>query len=128
MMLGVIMWIVFSVLEGVREGLYFDSNPRLLRFNVHVLFSLQRLTVLVILALQYKWWLILILGNMLVFPFFHDGMYYLTRHLLNRDNYPKGFWDNPSKTSTAIMDFNLPSRIVLLLIGSFFIFVAAVSN
>lgn len=116
-------------MEGVREGFYFDAKPRLPRFNIHIPFVIQRLAVIGILTLATaKYPLVAALGCGLVLPFFHDGAYYLTRHLLDKSQYPRGFWDNPSKTSTAVLDFKLSARIVLLLIGTFFIFVVAVSN
>jgi hypothetical protein len=112
-------WILFSIIEGVREGMYFyykvAANQQPLKINEHLIFALQRGLILVLIFLSSSW--LVAIGCAFCFVFFHDGSYYKTRNVLNNAVYPKGFWDNPSSTSTAIMDFNLPERLIML-IGS----------
>ena len=107
---AILAWILYSVFEGIREGYYFNANPTPTKFNIHILFNIQRIAVLTL--------IFIIAGNIWIaccfmFPFIHDGAYYMTRNKLNKDVYLKGFWDNPSSTSTAILDFELWKRIFL---------------
>jgi hypothetical protein len=109
-------WIIYSLVEGIREGYYFDSNPKLPKYNIHALFSIHRLIVLMI---AWQHWTVSV-SFIFIFPFFHDGAYYFTRNILNKNIYKKGFWDSPSPTSTALLDFTLTERIFLLIAGGSF--------
>ena len=51
-----------------------------------------------------------------VFPFFHDGMYYVTRNKLDGVNYN---WFSESETTTARFSFDGLTRILLFGVGSF---------
>jgi hypothetical protein len=109
-----LLWILFSILEGIREAHYFDAFPRpAKRYDIHQIFAAQR--VIVIFALSSH--VIIALGFALMFPFIHDGVYYMWRHKLNVVTYPKGFWSNPSHTSTAMFDPNLWLRIIMFVVG-----------
>lgn len=109
---SVILWVAYSLMEGAREARYFDANPKLPKINIYIFFIVQRLVVLGIIILATNW--LLAVPLILMFPFFHDGMYYLMRNELNNSVYPKRFWDNPSRTSTAVMDFHIVERILML--------------
>jgi len=61
----------------------------------------------------------------LLFSFFHNGVYFMTRNKLDSKIYPKGFWDD-STSSTAKLDLNVKSRIILAVIGCIGI-IAAIS-
>lgn len=61
--------------------------------------------------------LILVICSILVFPFWHNGSYYWGRNKINPAVYPKGFWDEPSKTSTSKINFSLKQRCILFVAG-----------
>jgi len=94
-------------MEGYREGYYWAlKNDEVLKHyhpdNEHGVWTLQRFFVYVICnysayMLNDTLWLLIILP--LCFPFFHDGMYYYERNVID-GSYPKGWWDF-SKTSTS---------------------------
>lgn len=113
---------MFSALEGVREAYYFNAYPKQTKYNIHILFNIQRAVVLVFITL-YSWW-VTVLTCAMLFPFIHDGMYYWTRHYLNPNIYRKGFIDNPSIGSTAILDFSLWERVVLFIGGSILVLIS----
>ena len=113
------LWILYAIFEGWREAQYFHkimdtdkSTGRLL----HFCWNTQRAIVMAIIFIAYpSWWVI---GLGLLFPFFHDGCYYQTRHILNPKNYKKGWFDH-SSTSTAILskfETNI-SRIIFAILG-----------
>ena len=56
------------------------------------------------------------------YPFWHLGIYYQTRHLLNRKIYKAGFFDSASETSTSVIDkyidLNIIIRTLMLLFGT----------
>lgn len=49
--------------------------------------------------------------------FFIQGFLYWFRHMLNWREYTKGFWSEPSKTSTAMWDFSKNMRIFFAVIS-----------
>lgn len=117
-----LLWCVYCVLEGRREAYYYNSlwkglsSIYIIPANLHPLFTIQRSIILgVICLINFDWWLI---SLPLVFSFFHNGMYYLTRHELNYRIYPKGWWDM-STTSTAFTTklFTPVIRTTLFIVG-----------
>lgn len=109
-----LLWVVYSILEGKREAYYFSYKMRTSLaqkkpakvINEHVMFTYQRMLVVALACVScYTDWVNAILVVACLgasFPFFHDGMYYVTRKEL--DNlYPKGWFDQ-STTSTAWSD------------------------
>lgn len=121
-----IAWILYSILEGLREGFYwhFKSNSRRdCDFEIHPIFSLQRgivLTLIGILLYTFIGWqsIISVLSMMLMFSFFHNGTYYCTRHKLDKSLYPKG-WSDQSTTSTAKMTkiMTYRNRTIFMILG-----------
>lgn len=120
-----LIWSLYSILEGIREGFYWEnvmkSNEEPL-FNIHSLFTTQRLLVLLPLL-----WLEPNVYNyvsyFLVFSFLHNGSYYTTRGWISvrkgeKDPYPKRFFDQ-SNTSTALTTifFTPFVRTILFLIA-----------
>lgn len=125
-LLANILWIIYSLLEGFREGFYwYYKNTSTSNYNIeiHPYFAIQRGIILiltgVILYFNIGWWSILnTLGMSLIFSFFHNGYYYHTRNKLNKDVYPLK-WMDQSTTSTAkmtkIMTFR--NRTIFMIIG-----------
>ena len=105
LLLANILWITYSLTEGVREGFYWhyeNKSKRVCEFNVNRIFNLQRLSVLIISGgfLAYALGshsLLCILGMVLMFSFFHNGTYYYTRNKLDSNVYSKR-WADESKT------------------------------
>ena len=121
-----LIWVLFSILEGRREAFYFSYKMKAsitlqkgLKTDEHVMFTIQRVFVLALAATAcYSNLLntsLILFSLMLSFPFFHDGMYYVTRHDL--DGIYNKRWFDQSTTSTAKSDkfnfFNPVSRTVL---------------
>jgi len=107
-----IIWIAFSILEGIREGYtyaYRDSKDDGYKKDLHPLFTIQRglmvIALLIPLICIAKYYVLLeALAFALVFPLIHDGMYYVTRHRINNDVYKDGFLTDKN-TSTAKISF-----------------------
>jgi hypothetical protein len=116
------LWIVYAIIEGYREAYYYYAmvntkvvNPK----NLHPIFALQRGLIIGSVALfSPDLWngLLMALILSLIFPFFHDGMYYQTRNELDSRTYPKGWWDF-SMTSNAVLEIKTTGRIVMAVLG-----------
>lgn len=121
-----IAWILYSMLEGLREGFYWHFKSHSKKdcdFEIHPIFSLQRgvvLTLIGILLYTFIGWqsIISVLSMMLIFSFFHNGTYYCTRHKLDESLYPKG-WSDQSTTSTAKMTkiMTYRNRTIFMILG-----------
>lgn len=121
-----IIWILYSLVEGLREGFYwhFKSNSkREFKFEIHPIFAFQRslvlLTIALILAHTIGFYsLICVAALMLVFSFFHNGSYYYTRNKLDNNVYQLR-WKDQSTTSTAKMTkiMTYRNRTLFMLIG-----------
>lgn len=97
-----IIWIVFGLFMSTFEALYFTHEINSSfhdKINEHPLFVCIRACVLVPLWILTSWKVVLCLAVM--FPFIHDGQYYLFREKLVKGTYPKG-WFAQSTTSTAL--------------------------
>jgi len=119
LLITLVIWIAYSIIEGLREGYYWYYKNRGEDGNngdIHPIFSLQRGLVLAII------WLLafvsfsaltglliaisalkstaFILSLMLIFSFIHNGVYYTTRNILNKNIYNLK-WKDHSTTSTA---------------------------
>lgn len=104
-----ILWLLYAVMEGNREGFYWNmlfssgGKPTV----EHDIWTIQRAVVaigfvLFSVSLSDSFTVLLILlVYPLVFPFFHDGVYYRTRNIVSKGEYYNlRFWDQ-STTSTA---------------------------
>lgn len=141
-MLGLIIantiWILYSILEGLREGFYWHfksgrKNSSLLKPNylslkvdieIHPLFALQRgLMLLSTFGFMYytiglAQGIISSLCLMLIFSFFHNGMYYLVRNKLNKSIYPLRWMDQSTESTakmTKIMTYK--NRTIFMILG-----------
>lgn len=108
-----ITWIIYSSLEGYREGNYWQwlFEARKYATNEHEVWSFQRAMVFILafLCLIYSGNWIAVFSLPLAFPFWHDGFYYRQRNKASQNTlYKKKFWDQ-SKASTAFFTkFNTP--------------------
>ncbi len=123
-----LIFVIYAMIEGFREGFYwfFKGNSRKKsEFEIHPIFAAQRGMVLALLALNVFLLtditssLINVLSNALLFSFFHNGVYYLTRNKLDSNIYQLG-WRDQSTTSTAKMTnfFNYRNRTICAIIGA----------
>jgi len=122
-----LIWIFYSLLEGYREAFYWhykNSNSNIIKeeLDIHIIFSTQRGIVLILIGLllfnYFKWISILyVLSLMLIFSFFHNGMYYKFRNKLN-GSYKLG-WKDQSTTSTAKMTkiMTYRNRTLFMILG-----------
>ena len=109
-----LLWIAYSCLEGVREGYYWNLYPSY-KINIHTIFFIQRSFVLLIISLLNP---VSIIALSLIFSFFHNGSYYLTRNKLNSKVYPKKWFDQSKNSTSWMTKFNTPiSRSIQLFIG-----------
>ena len=93
------IWVAFTLLTATFEARYYNYTSMVdVKFDAHPLLTCMRLSVLIPLLIIAGWQSGLC--YVFIFPFFHDGMYYLRRNKLNRANYPKK-WFAQSVTSTA---------------------------
>lgn len=96
------------------EHIFFVAN-RIFVFNIMICFAiLDFSTVYIILGTS--------VGGAFMFPFFHNGFYYLGRKKIGNYNgyynvYRKGFWSEPSDSSSATINFSLVERVMLGIIG-----------
>jgi hypothetical protein len=122
-----IIFILYALIEGFREGFYwfFKANSRRQsEFEIHPVFAVQRGLVLVLIALNVFMFTDILsaslnfLSNALLFSFFHNGCYYLTRNKLDSKVYPLK-WKDDSKTSTALTTkiFTYRNRTICAVIG-----------
>lgn len=120
--------IVYSIYEGQREALYYhlkNVSGKLQGIDEHPIFLAQRVTfgipvfILFVLISQDYWVAALKCVTLsMMFPFFHDGSYYLHRNNLDKELYKSRFW-SMSYTSTAVTTFLLTplNRTILFIIG-----------
>jgi hypothetical protein len=100
-----LIWISYSLSDGLIEGFYFhfrNNSRRVCEFEINRFFSLQRILVMILMAgflvNALGWYsLTVIVCQILMFFFFHNGAYYLTRHKLDDKMYPLG-WRDESRT------------------------------
>jgi len=117
-LIQIIAW-CYSSLEGTVQGFYYN-NPDNTKSNIHFLFTINRVLVLILLYMLTN--LESALSAMYAFSFFHNGMYYWTRNILDYTIYHKKFMDT-STTSKASIEFDFFERTVLyaMSIGFFYL-------
>jgi hypothetical protein len=121
-----LIWIAYSMIDGFREGFYWhyrNNSRRTCEFEINRIFSLQRSLVILLIAgfLVYTlgWFsLISTISMIMLFSYFHNGTYYLTRNKLDDKMYPMR-WKDESRTLpvfySGLMKYN--KRTVLMILG-----------
>lgn len=122
----IIFWIVYALLSGTNDGYYYhyrNTSIQLKDENIHWIYFCQRFILWsCMLLLHSLYFPILSTGVfsaslILIFSFFHNGIYYETRKRLSNYNlYPKG-WFSSSTSSQATIELNNISRIFLAVVG-----------
>lgn len=102
---GCLLWLLFAAFSAIGEGFFeyvIRSSGIELKFNEHFPFTLLRILFWLLIWRHVDELLPCVaLGAM--FPFIHDGVYYVTRNRLQPGLYKNGFWDY-SITSGAVFD------------------------
>lgn len=121
-----LIWILYSLTEGVREGFYWhyeNISKRVCSFDINPIFHLQRLLVLLLtgglLVHTLGWFSLLsLLCMIMMFSFFHNGTYYYTRNKLHEGTYPKG-WSDESKSFPPFHTslYTYKKRTISLILG-----------
>ena len=124
----VLLWIIYSSLFGYCDAWYWYGanvakySVRDFKFkDLHPHYFWMRSIVGSVFAYSIcdmnllKWFLIMVCFGM-VFPFFHNGFFYKTRHEIDNTKYPLGFRDM-STTSIAKVNFTFGIRSIILGIG-----------
>lgn len=126
LLLANLIWITYSMMDGFREGFYWhyrNNSRRTCEFEINRVFSLQRSLVILLIAgflVHTLGWISLIstISMVMLFSYFHNGTYYLTRNKLDDKMYPMK-WKDESKTLpvfySGLMKYS--KRTILMLIG-----------
>lgn len=126
LILSNLVWILYSLLEGVREGFYWhyeNSSKRVCEFNINPVFNTQRILTLCLIGIflvqNLGFYSILsIICMIFMFSYFHNGVYYYTRNKLSEGLYSKG-WKDESRTFPSYFTFLLKynKRTAAFIIG-----------
>jgi hypothetical protein len=111
----IIFWLIFVLASSITEAVIFDANKFKNKYK-HFYLTGIRAVVCLPLAFLNKEWLPFLLFCLFSFPFLHDGIYYTTRHLLNKKMYPK-MWIDQSTDTNAIISLSFFWRLILFIFG-----------
>ena len=126
LLLANLIWIAYSMIDGFREGFYWhyrNNSRRTCEFEINRIFSLQRSLVILLISgflVHILGWFSLIstISMIMLFSYFHNGTYYLTRNKLDDKMYPMR-WKDESRTLpvfySGLMKYN--KRTVLMILG-----------
>lgn len=119
-------WIVFSLFEGREEAHtidFRDFSDKNYKKNLHPLWVGQRLVVgIVFCALLFiivkVWYIVLLVGIGMIwsFPFFHEGSYYSYINKLN-GSYPRKWKTNQNNSNAKFSIQSYRIRLVFMLVG-----------
>lgn len=118
----VLIWALTYSMLGFVEGLVWSKEAdEAFTWNEHIPLSIQRI-LLGILVLWCSWlgfeitWKSLVL-SLPMFFFFHDGMIYLTRNLINPLVYKRKWFAESTTSSATLGTMSARWRIILFAIG-----------
>lgn len=118
-------WIIYALLDGYRDAHFYSNrmtstNPD--KQNIHWVYFLQRLLFGGMIAFAHSFMFsklntfIFSAGLIMMFSFFHNGKYYLTRNKLDPNIYKDGWWSS-SKSSEATLELSDMVRTCLAVVG-----------
>lgn len=113
-MFATLCFLVFSYLSGVLEGYFWASRPKVKQLSSHAMLTFIRMCVALPIFWYEGFWNVVFC--VFIFPFIHDGAYYVTRNNINPSIYKKRWFDS-SLTTGAIISFNAFERTAFALIG-----------
>ncbi len=122
----ILLWALSSCLYGIGEGYYFyhlnQAQDRRGKKYDHLFLSVVRgvlsLSLLCVVWLSSNSWVIttlILIYFMSIFPFLHDGFYYITRNKFVEGTYADG-WQH-YQDGRAYLDFTYPQRVMLFVGG-----------
>lgn len=120
------------LIDSARDAFYYHdryTSTEPADYNIHYIFVLERtiiwgLVSFIFYTLTNLFSTVLFAGGLiLIFSFFHNGMYYFVRHKLNKNVYPKGWFDS-STTSTSWIELPVIQRTILAALGTISIIVS----
>lgn len=109
---------LYSVLDGEVDARHFDRPPSTRQDawpDIHPTFTMRRSCLWIVVAFYAG--VPTALACILMFPYLHDGNYYLNRKLIDPTKYTEGWASEPSKTSTAKWNFDYKTRCWFAAIG-----------
>jgi hypothetical protein len=117
-------WVLFSLLSGIIEAyLFYKYMARTDGWKVekHIVFTFIRLIVATTLIVVFSVPVLLLAVFYFIFPFFHDGMLYVTiNKLYGEEIYENGWFFDYSKTTSAVHEYTVRERVCMLFIGIIF--------
>lgn len=121
--ISTIIWLLHTVLNSYVQSYYYSLFPSEKKHpNLHQVYVMIRAIILALILwnLWYDlgWMLTGIYGLCLccIYSFFHNGVYYAMRHKIDKEVYPKGFWD-ASTTSQATIELGIGMRTAIAIVG-----------
>lgn len=121
-----IYWFAYAFFSAICEAVFWSryrgTNPKGLHLgNAHVWLVMQRVAVgAAMYSLSGEWQVMAFF--VFSFSLWHDGIYYQFRNLLDKDDYPRGFFDY-STTSTAFYTNRFWVRLLTAILGAGFFFI-----
>ena len=114
-----IIWGLYSIFEGIREAIFYHyKNHNIKRlFNEHIIFTIQRGIVFIILILLSKN-ILLLISFILCFSFIHNGSYYTMRNILNKEIYKRKWFDQSTTSTSFWTKYMTPLNRTILFIVS----------
>lgn len=119
----ILIWIAFALVSGILEAFYFSKKQKhveLWDMNIHYWFTVVRIIVayLIVMVILFQVGklecLLFSIIMILIFPWFHDGMYYTTRELIKKGTY-KLYWIDQSLETDAKYSYNFVIRTIALI-------------
>ena len=122
--ISIILFIIYSYFEGVREADYFHfrwKHENEIVKDEHLKFTIQRSVVAILGTISSTillgWFgLLFIPCAALVFTFLHDGAYYKRRNMLDSTVY-KNKWFDQTSSSSAKISLTPVVRTILFILG-----------
>lgn len=120
--IAILLYIAYAVYfsaSGYKDAvLWSKTGTDAFSWNEHIIFGTERAAILAIGIISCIAPIDFIFASLWIwsaFPFFHNGFYYLGRNKINNKVYPNGFWSEPSKSSSAKINFSKIVRIALFI-------------
>ena len=116
-------WLGFIVISSTLEAVYFYKKKAHVKWfgrNIHDSFTVIRsifaVPISIITLVYVGWWEAVLMSILLilVFPFFHDGIYYTVRELIQKGTYPL-YWFDQSEDTDAKYSYSIVTRTIFLI-------------
>ena len=124
-----VIWILYCIFDGLVDAFMFhkaykanDFDNKILKIDIHKFLSIRRLIVLGLIIIKndpIPQMVVIFCCFVLVQPFFHNGVYFSIRNVLDKKVYKNSFFTTKEKDdSSALIDINdFKVRLTLFLVG-----------